>query len=369
MKKNLLFTSLLSAVFLIITHPSIAQAEKAEAAIQAFMQTTPVVGLSVAVVKNNKIIYNHSFGYKDLDQRLPLQNDNIFRIASISKSFTSTAIMQLVAKKQISLDQDVSELVGFKIRNPKFPNTIITLKMLLSHRSSINDSEGYFSLDAIDPSKNPNWEKSYNAYEPDKGYMYCKKTGIRFDKYIQQQILVPLGLYGGYNVNTLDSNLIAKIYEFKRDSAKFINSPSAYAPRTEEINNYTMGRSTPIFSPTGGMKISAHDLAEYMIMHSQLGKHKGKRIIPKNLSKQMQAIISEEENYGMALETSTQLIPGKTMIGHTGVAYGLYSIMFFEPKEKIGFVVISNGCDTKTINGINGVLHKTVNILYEHLIQ
>ena len=109
------------------------------------MQTTPVVGLSVAVVKNNKIIYNHSFGYKDLDQRLPLQNDNIFRIASISKSFTSTAIMQLVAKKQISLDQDVSELVGFKIRNPKFPNTIITLKMLLSHRSSINDSEGYFS--------------------------------------------------------------------------------------------------------------------------------------------------------------------------------------------------------------------------------
>ncbi len=54
---------------------------------------------------------------------------------------STTAIMQLVAKKLISLDQDVSELVGFKIRNPKFPNTVITLKMLLSHRSSINDSE------------------------------------------------------------------------------------------------------------------------------------------------------------------------------------------------------------------------------------
>jgi len=381
MKEKLLFTILLSAVLLLTSSPTIAQTEKAEAAIQQLMQTTPVVGLSVAVVKDNKIFYNHSFGYKDLEQQLPLQNDNIFRIASISKSFTSTAIMQLVAKKQISLDQDVSELVGFKIRNPKFPNTVITLKMLLSHRSSINDSEGYFSLDAIDPSKNPNWEKSYNAYEPDKGYMYCnlnynlagsileKETGVRFDKYIQQQILDPLGLYGGYNVNLLDSNLIAKIYEFNRDSAKFIHSPSAYAPRTEEINNYTIGRSTPIFSPTGGMKISAHDLAEYMIMHSQLGKHKGKRIIPKNLSKQMQAIISEEENYGMALETSTQLIPGKTMIGHTGVAYGLYSIMFFEPKEKIGFVVISNGCDPKTINGINGVLHKTVNILYDNLIR
>ena len=381
MKKKLLYTTLFSTVLLIASHQTIAQAEKAEAAIQQLMQTTPVVGLSVAVVKDNKIIYNHSFGYKDLEQKLPLQNDHIFRIASISKSFTTTAIMQLVAKKQISLDQDVSALVGFKVRNPKFPSTVITLKMLLSHRSSINDSEGYFSLDAIDPAKNPNWEKSYNAYEPNKGYMYCnlnynlagsileKITGVRFDQYIQQQILDPLGLYGGYNVNALDSNLIAKIYEYKRDSTKFTHSPSAYAPRTEEINNYTMGRSTPIFSPTGGMKISAHDLAEYMVMHSQLGKYKGGRMISKKLSKQMQAIISEEENYGMALETSTQLIPGKTMIGHTGVAYGLYSIMFFEPKEKIGFVVISNGCDPKTINGINGVLHKTVNILFDNLIQ
>ena len=381
MKKKQLFTILLSSVLLVTSHQTIAQAEKAEAAIQSIMQSNPVVGLSVAVVKNNKVIYNHSFGFKDVEKQLPLQNDNIFRIASISKSFTTTAIMQLVAERKISLDQDVSELVGFKIRNPKFPNTVITLKMLLSHRSSINDSEGYFSLDAIDPAKNPNFAKCYNAYEPDKGYMYCnlnynlagsileKQTGVRFDKYIQQQILDPLGLYGGYNVNALDSNLIAKIYEFNKETQGFTLSPNAYAPRTEEINNYTMGRSTPIFSPTGGMKISAHDLADYMIMHSQLGKHKGKRIIPKNLSKQMQAIISEEENYGMALETSTQLIPGKTMIGHTGVAYGLYSIMFFEPKEKIGFVVISNGCDPKTINGINGVLYKTVNILYDNLIQ
>ena len=379
--KRILQTTLLTGFMLVTLIQAFAQSEKAEAAIQSIMQSNPVVGLSVAVVKNNKIIYNHSFGFKDVEKQLPLTNESIFRIASISKSFTSTAIMQLVAEKKIRLDQDISELVGFKVRNPAYPNTVITLKMALSHRSSINDSEGYFSLDAIDPATNPNFAKCYNAYEPDKGYMYCnlnynlagsileKVTGIRFDKYIQQQILDPLGLYGGYNVNALDSQLIAKIYEFNKQTKGFTLSPNAYAPRTEEINNYTIGRTTPIFSPTGGMKISANDLAKYMIMHSQLGKYKGGRMISKKLSKQMQAIISEEENYGMALETSTQLIPGKTMIGHTGVAYGLYSIMFFEPKEKIGFVVISNGCDPKTINGINGVLHKTVNILFDNLIQ
>jgi len=379
--KRILQTTLLTGFMLVTLIQAFAQSEKAEAAIQSIMQSSPVVGLSVAVVKNNKVIYNHSFGFKDVEKQLPLTNASIFRIASISKSFTTTAIMQLVAEKKIRLDQDISELVGFKVRNPAYPNTVITLKMALSHRSSINDSEGYFSLDAIDPATNPNFAKCYNTYEPDKGYMYCnlnynlagsileKITGIRFDKYIQQQILDPLGLYGGYNVNALDSNLIAKIYEFNKETKNFTLSPNAYAPRTEEINNYTMGRSTPIFSPTGGMKISANDLAKYMIMHSQLGKYDGGRMISKNLSQQMQAIISEEENYGMALETTTQLIPGKTMIGHTGVAYGLYSLMFFEPKEKIGFIVISNGCDPKTINGINGVLHQTVNSLYDNLIR
>jgi CubicO group peptidase (beta-lactamase class C family) len=379
--KRILQTTLLTGFMLVTLIQAFAQSEKAEAAIQSIMQSSPVVGLSVAVVKNNKVIYNHSFGFKDVEKQLPLTNASIFRIASISKSFTTTAIMQLVAEKKIRLDQDISELVGFKVRNPAYPNTVITLKMALSHRSSINDSEGYFSLDAIDPATNPNFAKCYNTYEPDKGYMYCnlnynlagsileKITGIRFDKYIQQQILDPLGLYGGYNVNALDSNLIAKIYEFNKETQGFTLSPNAYAPRTEEINNYTMGRTTPIFSPTGGMKISANDLAKYMIMHSQLGKYDGGRMISKNLSQQMQAIISEEENYGMALETTTQLIPGKTMIGHTGVAYGLYSLMFFEPKEKIGFIVISNGCDPKTINGINGVLHQTVNSLYDNLIR
>lgn len=384
MNMKTLSTLLTSCILLITSNQLIAHSEKtlhAEAAIQRLLATTPAIGLSVAVVKGNKVIYNHSFGYKDLDKKTPLNNQDIFRIASISKSFTTTAIMQLVGKGQLNLDQDVSELVGFKVRNPKFPNKVITLKMLLSHRSSINDSEGYFSLDAIDPSKNVNWTKCYNNYEPDNGYMYCnlnynmagsileKITGVRFDQYIKQQILDPLGLYGGYNVNTLDSNLFAKIYEYNKDSARFIFSPNAYASRKEEISNYTMGRTTPIFSPTGGMKISAHDLAEYMIMHSQLGKHKGVRIMPKKLAKQMQEALSEEELYGMAIETTNKLIEGKSMIGHTGSAYGLYSLMFFEPKEQFGFVVITNGVDPKYQNGFNAFLHKSVNVLYKAFIE
>lgn len=357
-----------------------AQPDKAETGIRAIMEQTQVMGLSVAVVKNNKIIYTHSFGLKDLESNTPLTDDCIFRIASISKSFSATSIMQLAEAKKISLEDDMSKLVGFTIRNPKFPETVITLRMVLSHRSSINDSQGYFTLDAINPAKNTNWAKCYNDYEPGNGYMYCnlnynmtgtiieKISGERFDQYVKHHILDPLNVYAGYCVDSLDRSRFATIYEYNTDSAKFIASPAAYAPRREEIANYVLGYSTPIFSPTGGMKISATDLAKYMIMHSRLGKYNGKRIISKKSARQMQTPLSDKENYGLAILKSDKLIAGKTLTGHTGSAYGLYSAMFFQPEEKFGIVVISNGCNPGYTDGFNTVIRKTVNCLYENLI-
>lgn len=373
------FLLMLQALFLISTHVQ-AQPEKAEAGIKAIMQEIPVMGMSVAVVKDNKIIYSQSFGTKSKENNTPLTNDCIFRIASISKSFSATSIMQLAEQKKLSLDQDVSELIGFKVRNPQFPETLITLRLMMSHLSSINDSQGYFSLDAINPAKNPNWAKSYSNYEPGKGYAYCnlnfnmigaiieKISGERFDQYVINHVLDPLHLYGGYDVDGLDKSRFASIYEYKADSAAFILSEGAYASRAKDISNYEMGYTTPVFSPTGGMKISATDLAKYMLMHSNYGKYKSKRIISKKSAQQMQTAMSAEEGYGFAIETTSKIIPGKTMKGHTGVAYGLFSAMFFQPEEKFGIVVISNGCAPGYSEGYNTVIRKTVNCLYESLI-
>jgi len=265
------FLLLLQALFLFSAFAQ-AQPEKAEAAIKAIMQEIPVMGLSVAVVKDNKIIYTQSFGTKSRENNAPLTNDCIFRIASISKSFSATSIMQLAERKKLSIDQDVSELIGFKVRNPKFPETVITLRLMMSHLSSINDSQGYFSLDAINPEKNPNWAKSYSHYEPGKGYAYCnlnfnmigaiieKISGERFDQYVIKHVMDPLKLYGGYDVDGLDKSRFASIYEYRADSSKFILSEGAYASRAKEISSYEMGYTTPVFSPTGGMKISATGL-------------------------------------------------------------------------------------------------------------
>jgi CubicO group peptidase (beta-lactamase class C family) len=289
--------------------------------------------------------------------------------------------MQLVEAGKLLLEDDISNLVGFKIRNPKFPETIITLRMVMSHRSSINDSQGYFTLDAINPAKNTDWAKCYNDYQPGTGYQYCnlnynmvgtiieKISGERFDQYVKHHVLDPLKLYGGYCVDSLDKSRFATIYEYNDSLKKFTASPAAYAPRSEEIKNYVMGYSTPIFSPTGGMKISATDLARYMIMHMKQGRYKGKKIISKESAGQMQTKLSDKEGYGLAIMTTDKLIPGKTMKGHTGSAYGLYSAMFFNPEEEFGIVVISNGCHPSYTDGFNAVIKKTVNCLYDNLIN
>lgn len=383
MKDKILFSVILSLAILLqsVLPSAIAQPAAAETAIEAMMKEIPVAGLSVAVVRKGKVIYTKAFGYRDLDTKEPLRTDHIFRIASISKSFTATSLMQQVEAGKISLQDDVSTLVGFPVRNPAFPDQVITLDMLLSHRSSINDSQGYFSLDAIDPAKNPDWKKGYNTYTPGKGYMYCnlnynmagaileRISGERFDQYVKHHILDPLGLYGGYCVDSLDNNRFAHIYEYRTDSVKFITSPAAYNPRSAEIAAHVPGRSTPIFSPTGGMKISAADLARYMIMHSRMGKYRGGRILRKSSAEEMQRARSEQEGYGLALTTSKNIIKGVEMRGHTGSAYGLYSAMFWQPKDGYGFVVISNGCHPGYTDGMNTVIRRTINILNEAFIK
>jgi CubicO group peptidase (beta-lactamase class C family) len=223
--------------------------------------------------------------------------------------------------------------------------------------------------------------KAYSDYAPGDSFVYCnlnynmigaiieRASNQRFDDYVVDNILQPLGLYGGYNVMKLDSTRFAYIYEYKNDSIKYIRSIGAYAIRSDLNDGYLLGRTTPVYSPTGGMKISAPDLAKYMMMHMRLGKFKGTRILSKKSALSMQKPVSSKEPYGFGLETSTTMIPGETLVGHTGVAYGLYSAMFFHPKKKYGIVVIINGCPPAYESGYNAVIRKTVNQLYDNFIK
>ena len=357
------------------------------------MDDLHVIGLGVAVVKNGEIIYKNSWGYKNLETKTPLAEDDLFRIASISKSFTATSIMQLAERGLIDLDADVSDLVGFKVRNPRYPDVKITPAMLLSHTSSLNDSEGYFKMDVFDPSKNPNWEKAYNDYRPGTKYEYCnlnyntlgtileRISHIRFDQYVVGNVLKPLGLgYAGYWVESLDQSKFVSLYQKDKDGV-WKEQPEAYAPRTKEIANYQFGYSAPIFSPTGGMKINPVGLAKVMMMHMGLGTSpEGVKIMSSESALLMQSRFTEtgdEEGfpggqpvyYGFALWNNKDLIPGKTMVGHTGGAYGVFTIMAWNNERTFGIVLMTNGVDGKRENGFMAIHNRVVNCLYQNLIK
>lgn len=348
--------------------------------IGAIMARYSAVGVSVAVVKDDEISYNQSFGFRNLETQEPLENDDVFRIASISKSFVATSLMQLVDENKLSLDDDVGRLIGFAVRNPNYPDAIITLRMVLSHTSSISDKNGYFTLDALNPGKNADWAKAYNDYAPGTGYQYCnlnfnlagtileKLTGTRFDRYVSQHILEPLGLYADYNVDDLDSTRFAVLYTYDPDSSRFIASPAAYRSPAAALEDYQIGYSAPVFSPTGGMKISAADLAKYMTMHMNYGIRGRTRILSEESARAMQTPVPAGNGYALALQTKDNLIPGEIMTGHTGLAYGLNSAMYFQPQEKFGFVVIISGSRTTYTDDFPDIHRELINCLYRHFV-
>jgi len=375
-------TIVFSFLSFLLVVPAVAQKGKTRSGIKKLMKKYQAVGLSVAVVKNNEIVYNQSFGKKNMERKTKIKNDDVFRIASISKSFSATAIQQLAEAGKLSLDDDVSKLIGFEVRNPKFPDQVITLKMLLSHTSSLNDSEGYFTLDVINPARAKNAAGCYSDYAPGTEYRYCnlnfnmvgtiieRYSGERFDQYIVHHILKPLGIYGGYCIDSLDANRFVTLYEYDSTSGAYVAQENAYHPRREEISHYVMGYSTPIFSPTGGMKISAKDLATYMTMHMNYGKYPGGAIISEASARAMQTPVNEKSGYGLALHTCDEYIPGKKMMGHTGSAYGLYSNMVFSPDEKFGFVVITNGCSPVFEDDRwSELLLSTARLLYKNWVE
>ena len=360
-----------------------------ETEIHEIMNKYHAIGVSTVVVKNNEIVYNRSFGYNpnynDITHRDTIPTNGIYLIASISKSFIATAIMQLVEKKQLRLDDDINKYLLFNVRNPKYPETPITVRMLLSHRSTINDN--YYSLDInqINPEKGRNWEGCYDDYQPGTKFKYCnfnynllgaiieKVTGKRFFDYIDDNIMKPLELNASYDLTKIDTTLLVRSYMYDKKEGEFKKVIRVYNIQyyRDKLINYKLGSSTAYFSPSGGVRISATDLAKYMMMYMNYGEYNGKRILSKESVLEMwkpqgadESINSYFSKYGLSFSRWSKIVNGESFVGITGGANGVHSAMYFNPEMKYGFVVICNGCTSDII-----MKDSVVKVLYNHLIK
>ncbi|MBQ7640384.1 MAG: beta-lactamase family protein [Bacteroidales bacterium] len=344
-----------------------AQLAKLEKDLTAIARDHDVVSMQVAFVVGDEIVYSHAVGLKNFDSRVPASTTDLYRIASVSKSFSGVSTMQLVDAGKLSLDADVSDIVGFRVRNPKFPKVPITVRMLLSHTSSIVDSKVSYKK-SFDVTLNPatasatNVAACYSNYEPGTHYQYSnrginllgavieKVSGERFDNYVRGHILLPLGITdAGFNVDSLDRTRFASLYTIN-DVGDYVEQTGAYE-RYPQYDTYRLGIDTPHFSPAGGMKISILGLAEWMLTLKRggLGRN-GVRILPADRVEQMFQKATPDNStvkYGFTLSVSKTLL-GFPMRGHTGSAYGLKSVLSFSLDQDFGVVVFCSSVDGET---------------------
>jgi CubicO group peptidase (beta-lactamase class C family) len=285
---------------------SVDAALDAELAAIADDPACPLASLSVLTIRAGVIHYVKQLGYRRVSDGvapgLPADARTLFRIASVSKLVTTLGLMRLLEEGKVALDADVSAYLGFALRNPHFPQQAITLRMLLSHTSSLRDDAGYAfpSTSALREVMTPAMWSPRAA--PGAYFTYCnlgfgiigtvmeRVTGERFDRLMQRLILSPLGLYGGYNVAELapqDLANLATLYRKRTVDTEVWNLQGPWIAQVDAgrptplpgIASYVPGTNATPFSATGGLRTSAHDLGVLMRMLLNDGMDDGRRLL------------------------------------------------------------------------------------------
>ena len=288
-----------------------------------------LAGLQVVVLSGGAVAYEYAGGFARLaaEGEVPLGPQHRVRVASISKLVAAIGLMRLVEDGRVDLDTDVSGYLGFVLRNPHFPDAPITLRMILSHTSSIRDgayywlAEGESFIDFFHPGR-PHYEDAAHfasgaGRQPGAWFSYAnlnfglvaavieRVSGQRFDRYMRQAVLEPLGLEASFNVCDLSAKRpdeVATLYR-KRDAAEVWQPGGAWVAQLDDVAfschygrdpvtrgqapgdilpGYVPGSNPTLFSPQGGLRASARDLSVIGRMLLAGGRWNGVQVLERD---------------------------------------------------------------------------------------
>lgn len=300
----------------------------------------------------------------------PVSIDDPVRVASISKLVVALGVMRMAERGTIDLDKDVSDYLGSQVRNPAFPDTPVTMRQLLSHRSGLRDKIDYIvpldgDLSAV-LAKPEAWEAKYppgeyfsyaNINSPLIAAVIEAATGDRFDRAMASWVLDPLGLDACYNWGAGCSDgrrsqavtLLRPNGDLARDAAITGKDTCAVYPATDgscDVDKlYKLARNGSAFSPQGGLRISASDLAKI----GQVLLNEGRPLLSKKSFAEMVGPVwtfkgsngDDDKGYFKAYGLGIHHLgdgKGGQWIGHVGEAYSLRAGFWVNPKEGRGFV-------------------------------
>lgn len=350
-----------------------------------------LMGMSALLITDGKVSYRYHHGLADFERKIPITENTVYRVASISKSITAVALLQLWEAGKVDLKTDVSTYLDWKLVHPEHPDIPITLAQLLSHQSGIRDGDGYYSFSKDMVSEKLDIEALFSIdgtyytedlfdnQAPGDYFSYTNCTwgiivsvienvsGQRFDDYCRQHIFEPLGMRADFNVTEIASiDSLAALYQFEAN--EWVAQADDYKgvkPETRAYEGYELGKNGLLFGPQGSLRSSADDLACFALMLMNEGTYEENQILKKETAAEMlkSKWLFNGENgdtwenfflsYGYGMHQTINapngdiIFPDRTMVGHPGIAYGLLSDMYFDKKHKSGIVFITNGSKKK----------------------
>jgi CubicO group peptidase (beta-lactamase class C family) len=320
-------------------------------------------GFAVAVVEKNKIIYENGFGFRDIENKLPVTPNTLFAIGSCTKAFTAALIGLLENESKVDIDKPVElYMPGLKFFNDPMNNTI-TLRDMMSHRTGLprHDFSWYFfsssSRDSIlqriqyqEPTAPVRDKWQYNNFMfAAQGAITEKLTGKSWEDNVREKFFKPLGM--------VNSNFTINEWKAYKESSL------GYGLKNDSIIKKLDYYNIAAMSPAGAINSSVHEMSNWVITWINGGKFNGREIIP---SKHFTQAISPQAIVAPGLPTKERpdvffstygfgwmlaSYKGHYRVEHGGNIDGFSASTSFFPTDSIGIIVLTNQ-NASTVPGI-----------------
>ena len=304
-------------------------------------------GIVVGVVADQELVWSKGFGFADLKAKRPMTPDTKFRMASHSKLFTATAIMQLREQGKLRLDDPVSKyLTWFQLKPAGDDDGPITIEQLLGHSSGLPREAGAHWTTLEFPTADEirkliadrqaafapqvRWKYSNLAYTI-AGMVVEQVSGESWADYVQRHIFQPLGM----SASSVDKNATGLAVGYGR------RMPDGSREMLPFIDARGMAAATGITS-------TVEDMAKFVSAQFRKGKTGGSQILSTGSLREMHRVRSVENDWtsGTGIGFAVSRVGGKTYVGHGGGYPGYTTQTLIQLDSRVGVIVLTNTNDS-----------------------
>jgi len=350
-----------------------------DAFIRVGMESAHIPGLSLAIIRDGKLLRATGYGFANIAQQRPMRADTLINVGSVTKTTTCTAVMQQWERKKFSLDDDVNTYLSFRVRNTAYPDVPVTFQQLLTHTSSIADGPAYDRSYACGDSRVPlgQWLRDYLTpggalYDPKRNFHRSKPgtqfaysniaygllghlvetfSGMPYSDYMLERVFAPIGMsHSRFLLAGMDPQSHATPYTYVKGGhvAQVELRDPAWTPPADtrggvQVPHCLYSFGTP---PDGLARTTAEDLSRLLRVYMNGGELDGQRVLQ---SATVAQILSDQHVHsgpmagkqGLTWYLQDDLRSG-TVWGHGGEDPGISTLIFLRPRDGRGAAILTN---------------------------